>query len=191
MLFRCVSLISLIMFSITQSVLVVIDIQGKLAYLMHEHEKLFKQVQSLLKASHVLGIPVILTEQVPEKIGATVPEISKSLHEHHHIIKKSFSCCGEPRFLSTLAHLNRQQIIVCGIEAHVCVIQTVADLRRRDYEVQVVVDALSARTRESKELALDRMKESGATLTMTEMLITELLRTSEHPKFKEILQLIK
>ena len=179
------------MFTIDQSVLVVIDIQGKLAYLMHEHEKVFKRVQSLIKASRLLGIPVVLTEQVPEKIGRTIPEISKSLHEHHHIIKKTFSCCGEPHFLNTLAHLNRKQIIVCGIEAHVCVLQTVADLREKDYEVQVVVDALSSRSLESKTIALERMRDSGATLTMTEMLITELLRTSEHPKFKEILQLIK
>ena len=179
------------MFSTSETILLIIDVQGKLAYLMHEKDEILKNLQGLIQAAQILDIPIIFTEQVPVKIGKTIPEISQYFRETVPIIKATFSCCGENKFLKKLKMLKRKQIIVAGIETHVCVYQTVADLIKMKYEVQVVADSVSSRTEENKILALDRMKSKGATLTSTEMIMTELLKTSQHPRFKEILNLIR
>ncbi len=179
------------MFSPEQSVLVVIDVQGKLAHLTYDKDKLFSNIQALIKVAKYLKIPILLTEQMPEKIGATVTEVASLLKNVKPIKKTSFSCCGQGEFITALRQEKRKEIIVCGIETHVCVYQTVFDLREQQYDVQVVVDAVSSRTAENKQIALDRMKTLGADLTCTEMLATELLRTAKHEKFKEILSLIK
>lgn len=179
------------MFSPGNSILIVIDVQGKLAYLVHDKEKIFKHIQALIQAANHLDIPVIYTEQVPEKIGGTIPEIKFYLNNHQPIRKASFSCAGEKTFWDELKKNRRSQLIVAGIETHVCVYQTVADLLGKRYPVQVVADAVSSRSLDDKAIALDRMKSLGAVLTSTEMIITELLKTSNHKKFKEILGLIK
>ncbi len=178
-------------FSPNQSVLVVIDVQGRLAYLMYEKETLFKHIQALIQAADHLKIPVIFTEQVPEKIGFTVPEVADYFKGRKPILKETFSCFGSKAFQKTLAKLKRQQIILCGIETHVCLYQTVFDLKEAKYQVQVVADAVSSRTKENKDAALHRMEYFGVTLTSTEMLACELLKTSVHPRFKEVLKLIR
>ena len=120
-----------------------------------------------------------------------IPEIKKYLGSIHLIPKASFSCCGEPQFLTELSLLKRKQIIVCGIEAHVCVMQTVLDLIENQYKVQVVYDAVSSRKQVNKDIAIERMKLVEADITTTEMLATELLTTARHEKFKSILSLMK
>lgn len=179
------------MYTADQSVLIVIDIQGKLAALAYDKEKTYKNIQALIKAAQILDIPILWTEQAPEKIGPTIEEIASLLHYLKPIRKKAFSCYLEKTFIDALKKINRKQIIVAGIETHVCVYQTVADLAAQKYTVQVVADAVSSRTKENKDLALERIRSTGATLTATEMVICELLRTSEHPRFKEVLSLIK
>ena len=179
------------MFSADNTVLLVIDVQGRLAYLMQEKEKLFKHLQALIKAATILDIPILHTEQSPDKIGKTIPEIAEMVPNLKPITKASFSACSEKSFMKELKLLKRKQIIAAGIETHVCVHQTVADLLRLKYEVQVVADAVSSRSMENKSVALDRMRSNGAVLTSTEMITTELIRTSAHPKFKEILGLIR
>ena len=179
------------MFEIKNSVLIVIDVQGKLAYLMHEKDKLFKNIQGLIRAMQYLNIPILYTEQVPEKIGSTVPEIHHLLSQQKPIVKTSFSCCQEEKFIKSLQALKRKQIIVCGIETHVCVYQTVSDLLDLKYPVQVVHNAVSSRSQENKEIALKRIESIGAAPTSTEMILTELLRTSKHPKFRDVLSLIR
>ena len=179
------------MFSINESLLLVIDVQGNLAYRMHDQTNLFKNIQKLIQGAEILGIPIIYTEQAPEKIGKTVPEVAQYLVAHHPIAKTTFSCGGEPLFMETLKKSKRSQIIIVGIEAHVCVYQTVVDLLEEEYEIQLVVDAISSRTPENKQLALNKMYSFGAGLTSAEMIMTELLKTSTHPKFKEILGLIR
>ncbi len=179
------------MFDPENSVLVVVDIQGNLAQLMDDKDQLFSNTQILIQAAQSLDIPVIVTEQVPEKLGQTIPEIAYHVDTSTIVEKESFSCCGSFEFLQSLNSTDRDQVIICGIEAHVCVFQTVADLLEHQIPVQVVVDAVSSRTSENRAIGLERMKAIGATLTSTEMVLTELLRTSTHPKFKEILKLIK
>ena len=179
------------MFTIQNSFLLVIDVEGKLAFLMHEREKLFRNITKLIEACRILDIPIIFTEQVPEKIGQTVPEILDLLKNESPVVKASFSCCGSISFLNKLKRFKRKQIIVTGIETHVCVYQTVYDLLAQKFEIQVVADAVSSRGLENKQTALERMNNSGARLTSAEMIICELLKTSKHPKFKEIIGLIK
>ncbi len=178
-------------FSPDDSILIVIDVQGRLAYLMHHQDILFKHIQALILAADCLKIPIIFTEQVPDKIGFTIPEVANYFNNRTPIIKKSFSCFGSKEFQKTLSDLKREQVILCGIETHVCLYQTAVDLLEAKYQVQVVADAVSSRTQANKEAALHRIENFGATLTSTEMLICELIKTSEHPKFKEILKLIR
>jgi len=171
--------------------LVVVDVQGKLAQLMHGRESLFKNIQILIKAAKILGIPIIWCQQCPKALGPTVPEISQLLVDNEPIDKASFSCCGQDQFNSKLETLERQQILLCGIETHVCIYQTAADLRRKGYQVYVVADAVSSRAPENKQIAINKMAVEGISISSTEMVLFELLRTAEHPKFKQIAALVK
>ena len=178
-------------FTVDRTVLIVIDVQGKLAHLMYERDKTIQNMQALIKGAKTLGVPIVWTEQLPEKIGNTIPEIAGLLQELKPIEKVTFSCYPNKRFQETIKDINRRQILVAGIESHVCVYQTVSDLIKENYQVQVVCDAVSSRTRENKEAGLEKMKASGAGLTCVEMILCELLQTAEHAKFKEILALMK
>lgn len=179
------------MFTPDKSFLTVIDVQGKLAHSVFEKSIVFKHIQALIKLANALSVPILLTEQAPEKIGVTIHEILDALPGIKPIVKQSFSCCFEEDYPQTIKSLKRKQAIICGIETHVCVFQTVSDLLKMKYEVQVVVDAVSSRSEFNKMVALNRMEQEGAVLTSVEMLATELLRTSAHKKFKEVLQLIR
>ncbi len=179
------------MFTIDETVLLVIDVQGKLAHLVHEKEILFKNLRATIKGARILNVPILWTEQVPEKIGNTIPEIAELLKDQKSIEKVSFSCVPNKRFMEALTALNRKQILVVGIETHVCVYQTASDLIREGYQVQVVCDAVSSRSLEDKRIALESMKQLGAQLTCVEMILCELLKTSENTRFKEILKLMK
>jgi nicotinamidase-related amidase len=172
-------------------VLVVVDIQGKLAHLMQERESLFASAVKIIRGARALDIPVIWMEQNPEGLGPTVPEISEHLRGLRPIPKLSFSCGGSPEFIDRLESLRRRQVLLAGIEAHVCVYQTAADLLKAGYEVLVVVDAVSSRSARDREVALARMKDLGASLTTTEMALFEILKVAKGPKFKEILEIVK
>jgi len=171
--------------------LVVVDVQGKLAQSMFDKERLFDNIQILIKAAKILGIPLIWCQQCPQALGPTVPQIAELLTESEPIDKSSFSCCGDDNFNDKLRALGRQQVLLCGIEAHVCIYQTTIDLLRKDYVVDVIADAISSRTLENKQLAIQRMVSEGAHISSTEMAIFELLKTAEHAKFKQIAELIK
>lgn len=180
------------MLNLNDTVLIVIDVQGKLAQLMFQKEALFEALQRLVKGAQVLELPVIWTEQVPDKLGPTIPELQPLLAERAAPISKaSFSCCGHPPFMRELEAVGRRQALLAGIETHICVYQTAVDLAGQGYEVQVVTDAVSSRTAENRQLGLERMKEAGARLTSTEMALFELLRVAEGPKFKEINRIVK
>lgn len=179
------------MFSPEKSVLVIIDVQEKLAPLMQEKETLLKNIQILIRTAQSMDIPILRSEHVPEKIGATVESIRRLLPTQKPIVKTSFGCCGEGSFPKALASLYRKQIIVTGIETHVCVYQTVAQLLDSSYKVQVVSDAVSSRTPENKEIGLVRMRSEGGVITSTEMVLFELLKTAEHSQFRNILDLVR
>lgn len=179
------------MLGITNCCLIVVDVQGKLAQLMHEKEILFKNIEILIKAAKILEIPILWCQQSPQSLGPTIPQIAELLADCEPIDKASFSCFGHENFKAKLAALNRTQIILTGIETHVCIYQTAADLLAEGCSVDIPADAVSSRTLANKKTALRRLTAQGANITSTEMALFELLKTAENPNFKQIAKLIK
>ncbi len=173
------------------AVCLVIDFQERLYPAIFENEKLSRNVPILLEGMKLLGVPLVVTEQYVKGLGPTVPEISTCLDGVERIEKSSFSCCDEPKFNMELASSGRDHVIVCGIESHVCVLQTVIDLKNSGYHPIVVVDCVSSRKESDKQIALERMKQSGVILTTYESILFELLRHSGGETFKGISKLVK
>ena len=179
------------MLEIQKCCLVVVDVQGKLAQLMQGRQALFKNIQILIKAANILNIPILWCQQCPDSLGPTVPEIAQLLAGNEPINKSAFSCCGTEQFNSKLNELARHQILLCGIETHVCIYQTAVDLFRKGFNVNVIADAVSSRTFDNKQIAISRMTAEGVNISCTEMALFELLKSADHPKFKQIATLIK
>ena len=171
--------------------LLIVDIQGKLANLMHEKDLLFENVQKLVKGFQVLGIPILWAEQNPQGLGPTVPEIAGLLSNIQPISKMSFSCCENDRFMQALKSSNRKQVLISGIETHICVYQTAVNLVNLGYTVEVAVDAVSSRTLINKEIGLQKMKDNRVGLTSVETALFELLKVAEGETFKQILGIVK
>ncbi|MDP6381175.1 MAG: hydrolase, partial [Phycisphaerae bacterium] len=176
------------MLNVEDAALVVIDVQGKLAQLMHEKEVLFDNVKRIIKGAQVLKVPILLTEQNPAGLGHTLPDIA-SLLDVEAIAKFHFSCCGEGAFMQALEGLGRRQILLAGIETHVCVYQTAADLVRLGYDVHVLADAVSSRAESNKRMGLEKMKDAGANLTSVETALFELLKVARGEKFKQVIKI--
>jgi nicotinamidase-related amidase len=179
------------MLSRTAAVLVIIDIQGNLAQAMFDKENLFANTVKLIKGFKVLNLPVIVTEQIPQKLGPTLPQIAHELDGVNPIAKESFSCWNENKFKEQLETLSRRHVVLLGIETHVCVYQTALDLITNGYNVHLVADAVSSRTPENRQIGINAMKSAGAQITSTEMVLFELLRTAADPKAKEFFKIVK
>lgn len=179
------------MLRIENCCLVVVDVQGKLARLMHEKENLFTNIKILIKAFRILNIPVLCCRQAPQSLGPVVPEIAELLENTEPIDKLSFSCCGNDTFNSKLAALNRKQVLLCGIETHVCIYQTAVHLKDSGYDITVIADAVSSRTESNKTFALNKMQSLAVDISTTEMALFELLKTAEHSDFRQVAKLIK
>lgn len=179
------------MLAVENTALLVIDMQVKLTRVMTDKESLIINSQKLIAGMKVLGVPVIFTEQYPQGLGLTIPEIASLLTENKPITKMSFSCCRNDDFLQKVKSLDIKQILLAGIEAHVCVYQTVCDLLAMGYEVQVVADCVSSRTIENKAIALEKMMDMGAQITSMETALFELLKTAENTHFKDISRIVK
>ena len=173
------------------TVFVLVDVQGNLTNLMHDKQNLFANLQKLIKSLQILDIPILWLEQNPQGIGPTVLPIANLLQYNTPISKMTFSAYKEPKFVEALNKLDRKQILVAGIESHVCVYQTAVDLHNANFEVQIVSDAVSSRTQANKQLALLTMQKLGIQLTSTEMALFELLEIAEGPMFKEVIKIIK
>lgn len=171
--------------------LLIIDVQGKLAHLMHEKQLLFNNLKQLIKGIRVLGLPILWVEQNPGGLGPTIPEIADLIADIEPISKMSFSCCRNETFGQALKTLNRKQVLVAGIETHICVYQTVAGLVEMGYAVQVVADAVSSRSPDNKAIGLQKMQAAGAGLTSVETALFELLEVAEGAVFKDILNIVK
>ena len=176
---------------LSNSLLTIIDVQGKLAHLVNEKDMLHINLQKLIKGAHILGIPILCAEQNPAGLGPTIPEIAGLLSTEKPIPKMSFSCVKCDEFATKIESYQRKQIMIAGIETHICVFQTVSDLLQQGYEVHVIVDAVSSRLHINKQIALDRMKTEGAIISSTEMALFELLRIAEGARFKEIVKILK
>ncbi len=173
------------------AVLIVIDMQVNLYRVMQEQEAIMENNCKIVRGAKILDIPVIVTEQVPDKIGPTIPQVAEHLQGIQAISKESFSCWKNEGFMKAVMAQSRKQLIVTGIEAHVCVYQTVLDLLRAGYQLYVVADAVSSRTSVNKVYGVERMRNAGAAIVSTEMVLFELLQTAAHEKAKDIFKIVK
>ena len=176
-----------------QCALIVIDIQGKLLAPIWEKERLLRNSQLLIRLAGILKIPALVTTQYAKGLGETVPEIASLLPDTPAIDKLMFSCFGSDVFCNLIKRLPgpRTTVLLCGMEAHICVTQTALAALREGYLVHVAADAVSSRTELNWRLGLERMRAAGAVLSSTEMMIYELLRSSGAPAFKELLPYLK
>ena len=170
---------------------VVVDIQSRLYPYIHENEKLTRNNRILIQGLVILKIPVVVTQQYTKGLGDTIPEIAEVLGDYKYIEKTAFSCCDEPRFNEDLALASKMYVVVTGIEAHVCVMQTVNDLIGQGYIPVVVEDCIGSRNPNDKHIAVERMRQSGAIITTYESILFELLKYSATNQFREISSLVK
>jgi nicotinamidase-related amidase len=173
---------------VSRSTLIVIDLQERLMPAIHEGSEVISRARILAHAAKILDVPVIGTAQSPSRLGPNVPEITEFFDQT--IDKDDFDACMVAGFLKALPE-SRDELIVLGCEAHVCVLQTVLGLLDRDNEVKLIADAVGSRRSFDKAVALDRAIAAGAEILTSEMVIFEWLRDSNHPKFRQILELIK
>lgn len=175
-----------------QSFLIVIDVQESYRGKTVDETHWLRGVQRLIEAAKVMEVPILATEQYPKGLGHFLPEVSSLFPPGQQVIeKRSMSCLGAASFSERLAALQRKQAVVCGIEAHACVNQTVHDLLERGYSVHLPYDAISARFEQDRRLAWEKMIGSGAVPTTLEMICLEWVRTADAPEFKAIQKIIK
>jgi len=176
-----------------RAALIVIDIQEKLLPPIFQKEQLVRNSQLLIRLAGILKMPTLLTTQYSKGLGNTVPEISTLLTDISPIEKQIFSCFGSEVFCSTLKRLpgNRNTVLLCGMESHICVAQTALAALREGYLVHVASDAVSSRTEWNRNIGLERMRSAGAVISSTEMIIYEALRSSGTSEFRAMLQYLK
>ena len=179
------------MLSIDRALLMIVDVQGKLAQLMPERDSLFRNLQILIRGAQILELPIVWLEQNPAGLGPTVPEIANLLTAQRPIPKMSFSACGAPDAVQALRASGRSQILLAGIEAHVCIYLTASDLLAQGYQVEVIADAVASRSAENKQVGLDKMAALQAGISCTETALFELLGRAEGQRFKEIIKLLR
>jgi nicotinamidase-related amidase len=179
------------MLTAAETVLLVVDVQEKLSRAMPAREELVLKTRQLVEGARVLGLPMVFTEQNPKGLGSTLPEIAALVPDFRPVEKISFSCCGSRECMQQVRRTGRRDVVIAGIETHVCVYQTVVDLLAEGFRVEVVADACSSRTAENKQIGLDRCRRAGAAITSVEILLFELLKAAEGPLFKDILRIVK
>jgi nicotinamidase-related amidase len=174
----------------SRAALVVVDVQEAFRPAVLDFDQVARNVATLVRAAHILELPTLVTEQYPKGLGHTVAEVAEHL-DVTPIEKVCFSAVDAEGFPSALHEADRDQVLLCGIEAHVCVNQTAEDLIADGAEVHVAQDAVSSRTAENRALGLHKMERSGAVVTSVETALFELLRQAGTPEFKEVQALVK
>jgi nicotinamidase-related amidase len=170
---------------------VVVDIQERLAVAMREKDRVIANTQHMIEAAKMMKLPLLVTEQYPKGLGPTVAGIKDALTEYAPIEKVTFSCCGETSFLDAVTAVGKKQIVLVGMETHVCVLQTCIDLLQAGYDLHVVSDAVCSRSAENHRTALEYMRDAGAVITCTETVLFQLLEKAGSDEFKVISKRIK
>ncbi len=176
-----------------EAVLVVVDVQEKLLRAIHGGEGVAENCRRLVEGAGLLGIPVLATEQYPRGLGPTTPELRQALEAAGASLaeKMTFSCAGCDAFLAALDASGRRQVVLSGIETHVCVLQTALDLLQAGLRVHVPADAVGSRAEANRLVALDRLRAAGGIVTTTESVLFEALGTAADPEFKSVTRLIR
>ncbi|NND05530.1 MAG: hydrolase [Saprospiraceae bacterium] len=176
--------------STEDTALLVIDIQERLMPVIYNSTMIFENTNRLLKGADVLDLPILVTEQYPKGLQHTCQQIE--LPADYALFEKiCFSCIQSDPILDKLRSLSIKSLIVCGVEAHICVLKTVLDALQEGFDVHVIADAVSSRTPANRQLALDRMRQSGAFIASTEMVLFQLIETAGNQTFKQISGIIK
>lgn len=179
------------MLNTSNTALVVLDVQGKLAKIVNENEKLEKNLKIMIEGSKILELPIFWFEQVPDKLGPTLDSLKELIDDKKPYVKDTFSCCGKEDFVKDIQSSGVSQVLLVGIETHVCVYQTARDLLNLGFDVHLVQDAVSSRTESNKQIGIEKIKLMGGTITSTEMCLFELLEVAKGDKFKAISKLVK
>ena len=171
--------------------LVVIDYQEKMMPAISDKDTVLKNGRKAIDVANTLSIPLVVTEQNPEKMGVSVPIISEVIGSDKVISKSDFSCFGEENFVKALADLNVDSLVICGVETHVCVLQTALDALTDGYRTFILEDACGSRDPDNKRAALNRARDLGCDIITVEMMAFETMKTFKHEKFREVSKLIK
>ena len=175
-----------------KAALVIVDFQEAFRSPINDFAQIASRISIVVRAFQILNLPIIITEQYPKGLGRTAEEILFLMPQEFEFIEKStFSSCGASAFMEKLKNTEARQILLCGLEAHVCVNQTAHDLLNENFEVHLLTDCVSSRFSQDKEAALKKMQASGVVPASVEMALFELMRDSRHEQFKEIQNLIK
>ena len=175
-----------------ECLILIIDIQEKLINASFNKDTIKNKVISLGSAASILNIPVIVTEQYPKGLGETIPELKSALNEETMYFEKtSFSALENAGIANAIDKSGKKQIIICGIETHICVSQTAHALTKKGYDVSLIKDASGSRKKEEHDAGIDRMKENGVHIITTEIALFEWLKSSRHIHFREVQALIK
>jgi nicotinamidase-related amidase len=169
----------------------IIDIQERLFPHIYKHDSIADNTAILIRGLKILELPLILTQQYTVGLGETISVIRDSLEGLAPIEKNCFSCCDEPKFKDSLKLIDKKLVIIAGIEAHVCILQTVLDLLADGYIPVIVENCISSRKNRDKKIAVERMRQEGAIITTYESILFELTRFAGTPQFKEISRLVK
>ncbi len=174
----------------SKACVLLVDVQEKLIPVMWNFEPVEKYCKAMILAAREMGMPVLATEQYPKGLGATLPSLREALGAAP-LVKMHFSCGADPEFAKALEATGRKQVVLLGIEAHVCVFQTARDLLERGYEVFVCADAVTSRFEEHRRVALEQMRDMGACVTSAETCIFDLLHACGTPEFKRVSPLVR
>ena len=175
-----------------KTALVIVDFQEAFRLMIPDFEDIAVKISQVVQGFQILDLPIIVTEQYPKGLGHTAKEILETLEgEFQNIEKTTFSSCGTNEFTGKLNATNTKQVLLCGLETHICVNQTAHDLLNEGFEVHILNDAVGSRFVENKETAISKMSINGVIPSCVEMALFELMKDSKHEKFKEIQNLIK
>ena len=170
---------------------VVVDIQERLFPHINDHEQLEKNTKILVQGLKALDVPVLVTEQYKKGLGNTIEGIEALVKDDPHFEKMAFSCCGEPSFMEAIETSSKRVVILAGMEAHICMLQTAIDLKERGFTPVIVEDCVSSRTEANKNIALKRFRHEGVIITSYESILFELCRVAGSDAFKTISKLVK
>jgi nicotinamidase-related amidase len=174
-----------------KTALLIVDIQERLVPAMPEGPRVIANCLHLIELAKMYNMPVLVTEQYPKGLGHTVAEIKDALPDYDPAEKTSFSCCGDDNFFTRLRETGRRNILITGMEAHVCVLQTCLDLLAADYNVHLIKDAVCSRSADNLEIGTELMRDAGAVITCTETVLFQLLKKAGTEEFKVISKRIK
>ena len=174
-----------------ECLLVLIDIQEKLFPYVQDKKQLLGQITKLVRFATIMKIPIFLTEHYPQGLGPTIQEIRNILPEYNPIKKITFSAFGSEKFLQKIKDTKIKTLLICGIESHICIEQTVLDGLSLGLNIHIISDAISSRKKHDFQIGIQKMQQSGGIISTTEMAMYEILERADTPEFKDTLNLVK